>query len=131
MDKRTTIIAIVLIASSIVLGAFGAHALKKVLTPEELSSFEVGVRYQMYHGLALLMFGLNSQKMPSGYARILNLILAGVVLFSVSIYLLSVDRLIGMEWKWLGPVTPLGGVLLIAAWVLFAVQVVRNQTGNQ
>jgi uncharacterized membrane protein YgdD (TMEM256/DUF423 family) len=131
MDRKTIIIATVLIASGIVLGAFGAHALKKVLTAEELSSFEVGIRYQMYHGLALLVFGMNYEKVSFRYHRIVNVMLTGVVLFSFSIYLLSVDRLIGVEWKWLGPITPIGGALLIVSWVLFAVQLVKKQPVNQ
>jgi uncharacterized membrane protein YgdD (TMEM256/DUF423 family) len=131
MDRKTIIMATVLIATSIVLGAFGAHALKKVLTPEELSSFEVGIRYQMYHGLALLILGMHSEKISKGYHRMVNVMLAGVVLFSFSIYLLSIDRLMGMEWKWLGPITPIGGALLIAAWILFAVQLMKETRENR
>lgn len=131
MDRKTIIIATVLIASSIVLGAFGAHALKKVLTLEELSSFEVGIRYQMYHGLALLILGMQSKKIAKGYQRMVNVMIAGVVLFSFSIYLLSLDRLMGMEWKWLGPITPIGGALLITAWILFAVQLVKETRENR
>jgi uncharacterized membrane protein YgdD (TMEM256/DUF423 family) len=127
MNRKLTITAALLIAVSIVLGAFGAHALKKVLTPDELSSFEVGVRYQMYQGLALLILGINAAKFPVGFRRNTNFMLFGLLLFSSSIYFLSIDRLMGLELKWLGPITPLGGLLMITGWVLLVVQLARKE----
>jgi uncharacterized membrane protein YgdD (TMEM256/DUF423 family) len=127
MNRKLTITAALLIAVSIVLGAFGAHALKKVLTPDELSSFEVGVRYQMYQGLALFILGINAAKFPVGFRRNTNFMLFGLLLFSSSIYFLSIDRLMGLELKWLGPITPLGGLLMITGWVLLVVQLARKE----
>lgn len=108
-------------ASSVILGAFGAHALKKVLSDSALSSFETGVKYQMYHALLLLIVGFFfsfSTKLESTMAW---MFMVGTFLFSVSIYLLSMSELINMNLRFLGPITPLGGLLLIIGWVLLGV----------
>ena len=97
-------------------GAFAAHALKGVLTPEQLAAFETGVRYQMYHSLALLFVGwLERQGANRWTSRAGWSFVAGILLFSGSLYLLS---LFGMRWA--GPITPLGGLSLIAGWVYLA-----------
>jgi len=115
-------IASVLGGIAVVLGAFGAHYLKSALTPEMLQSFETGVRYQFYHALAIAICGLAFLFNPSGAIRAAaSLFLAGVICFSGSIYLLSTRSLTGLEsMVWLGPVTPLGGLLFIAGWISFA-----------
>nr|WP_291431159.1 DUF423 domain-containing protein [Deinococcus sp.] len=92
------------------LGAFGAHALKAQLTPESLSTFETGVRYQMYAALALLILGTQPTQTRAPWP-----LLAGAVIFSGSLYLLTLTGV-----KVLGAVTPIGGVLMIAAFVLAA-----------
>ncbi|MFO1490102.1 MAG: DUF423 domain-containing protein [Kiritimatiellia bacterium] len=104
--------------TGVILGAFGAHALKKVLAPEAQASFEVGVRYQLLHAVALLALAAVSAQAASPWvARAGVLWTAGIVLFSGSIYLLSCRGLPGMPGlKVLGPVTPLGGLLLILGW---------------
>lgn len=125
MNRSITITGAVIIMLSIILGAFGAHALKERLEPEQLTSFETGVRYAMYHGLAFLILGLASEKLPKlrwGF----RLLCFGVVLFSVSIFLLSMQSILNVEMKFLGPVTPIGGVLLIAGWAVFIVSLIRN-----
>lgn len=116
MDKKILITALSFGFVSIVLGAFGAHALKKVLTIDQLSSFEVGVRYMMYHALFLLFLGTTSIVLPEQKNVIYYLILSGTLFFSVSIFLLSTQALSGLNFKFLGPITPIGGLLLIAAW---------------
>ncbi len=116
MDKKILITALSFGFISIVLGAFGAHALKKVLTVDQLNSFEVGVRYMMYHALFLLFLGTTSIVLPEQKNVIYNLTLAGTLFFSVSIFLLSTQELSGFNFKFLGPITPIGGLLLIAAW---------------
>lgn len=101
---------------AVVLGAMGAHALKGVLSESQLNSFETGVRYQMYH--ALLLIALSAIKELQSKA-ILYLIVIGVFFFSFSIYLLNLRFEIGLEGlSILGPITPIGGLLLIAAWAM-------------
>ncbi len=108
----------------VILGAFGAHALKNQLTPDRLASFETGVRYQMYHALALIVVALLFQYLDERLLRIVGWLFAiGVLLFSCSIYLLACRDMIGLTtYKWLGPITPIGGTLLIVGWglLLFA-----------
>lgn len=106
---------------SIVFGAFGAHALKKVLSEDRLSSFEVGVRYQMYAALTLLLIGYNFQFVDSYERWAVYGILYGCILFSGSIYLLSFKDLWKVNLRFLGPITPLGGVLMIIGWVVILV----------
>ena len=110
------------------LGAFGAHALKAMLEPDQLQVFETGVRYQMYHSFALILAGLLSEKFPSRKIRYAgNLFLTGIIFFSGSLYLLSMKGVLGIEsWIFLGPVTPLGGLCLIAGWALFLLSVLKN-----
>jgi uncharacterized membrane protein YgdD (TMEM256/DUF423 family) len=93
-------------------GAFGAHALRSRLSPADLATFETAARYQMYHALALLAVGLLTTRgvaaSPSGWS-----FLIGIVLFSGSLYLLTLGGL-----RWMGAVTPMGGVAFLAGWVL-------------
>lgn len=118
MDKKIILTALVFGFISIILGAFGAHALKKVLTPEQLSSFEVGVRYLMYHGLFLLFIGTTQMLLTEQKNIVFYLTLFGTILFSGSIFLLSSSGVTGINFKFLGPITPIGGLLLIASWVM-------------
>ena len=116
MDKKILLTALSFGVISIILGAFGAHALKKVLTTDQLNSFEVGVRYMMYHALFLLFLGTTTIFLPEQKNVVYYLTLAGTLCFSVSIYLLATQTLSGMNFKFLGPITPIGGLLLISAW---------------
>lgn len=106
---------------SIVFGAFGAHALKKVLSEDRLSSFEVGVRYQMYAALTLLLIGYNFQFVDSYERWAVYGILYGCILFSGSIYLLSFKDVWKVNLRFLGPITPLGGVFMIIGWLIILV----------
>lgn len=103
---------------AIIIGAFGAHALKKRLTTEQLASFETGVKYQMYHALLLLVLGFNFGYTETIEHSIVTLIIVGTFLFSFSIYGLILSDASGKKWKLLGPITPLGGTLLLIGWVL-------------
>jgi uncharacterized membrane protein YgdD (TMEM256/DUF423 family) len=116
MDKKFLLAAAFLGITAIVLGAFGAHALKKVLSVEQLQSFEVGVRYQMYHALFLLFIGVFAFLNEKERLLIFWLTILGVLFFSGSIYLLATNGITNLKTKFLGPVTPLGGLLLISAW---------------
>lgn len=127
MNKTTVIIGAVLVAISIILGAFGAHSLKEHLTPEKLNTFEVGVRYQIYNGLALLILGLSADKFQFSLKLITRFIFSGVLLFSMSIYFLSIQEILGVQLKFLGPITPLGGALMIIGWIIFLVKIIRSK----
>lgn len=116
MDKKIILTAIFLGLTAIILGAFGAHALKKVLTEAQLQSFEVGVRYQMYHALFLLFIGVFTFLNEKERLIIFWLTISGILFFSGSIYLLATNGITNLKTKWLGPITPIGGLLLISAW---------------
>ncbi|WP_396163217.1 DUF423 domain-containing protein [Flavobacterium sp.] len=116
MDKKILLTAAVLGLTAIILGAFGAHALKKVLSEAQLQSFEIGVRYQMYHALFLLFIGTFSMLNEKERFIIFWLTLSGIVFFSGSIYLLATNELTHLKTKFLGPFTPIGGLFLISAW---------------
>ncbi len=116
MTSQTVLIAGALFGMlAVILGAFGAHALKKILTSEQLKSFETGVKYQMYHAIVLLFIG-SYFKHPNQYMALAFII--GIVLFSFSIYGLILSDAKGKKMKFLGPITPLGGLLLIIGWIL-------------
>ena len=102
--------------TAIILGAFGAHALKQILSLDQLATFETGVKYQMYHALFLLFIGLNAQIADKVKKTILILTIFGVIFFSGSIYLLATDSLNSFNFKVIGFVTPIGGLLLIGSW---------------
>lgn len=101
---------------SVILGAFGAHALKKILSVERLESFETGVRYQMYAAFFLLIVGYILKFDTSSQKWISIFMIAGAVLFSFSIYFLSLQDYLGANLKFLGPITPLGGLFMILSW---------------
>ncbi|WP_326980902.1 DUF423 domain-containing protein [Chryseobacterium sp. MYb264] len=103
---------------SVILGAFGAHALKKILSVERLESFETGVRYQMYAAFFLLIAGYILKFDTSSQKWISILMIAGTMLFSFSIYLLSLQDYLGANLKFLGPITPLGGLFMIVSWLM-------------
>lgn len=123
MEKLFFVIGALSGALSVVLGAFGAHALRDRLTAQLLDTFETGVRYEIYHAFAILVvaFALirwSSNLIPlAGWAFIL-----GTVLFSGSLYLLGLTNT-----RWLGAITPFGGIAFIAGWVLLAVGVWQSQ----
>jgi uncharacterized membrane protein YgdD (TMEM256/DUF423 family) len=115
MEKPFFVLGAALAALAVAFGAFGAHGLANVLEPDRLDTYEVAVRYQMYHALALLAVAWAFSRWPSqaGWLSAAGwLFVAGVVLFSGSLYILSLSGL-----RWLGAVTPLGGVAFIAGWV--------------
>jgi uncharacterized membrane protein YgdD (TMEM256/DUF423 family) len=112
--------------TAIVFGAFGAHALKKIMSPEQLASFETGVKYQMYHALVLLMLSFNMNLDTSLERYMVYCFILGTVLFSFSIYGLCISGAKGNKWKFLGPVTPLGGLFLVVGWGLLFYSFIQN-----
>jgi len=103
---------------SVVFGAFGAHALKKILSEDQLNSFEVGVKYQMYHAILLVILGFNHNYITPAIYWCFTL---GIVLFSFSIYGLILSDAKGNKLKFLGPITPLGGLLFVMGWLLLVI----------
>ena len=121
MNNKLISIAALLAFLAVALGAFGAHTLNELLTTEKLNSFETGVRYQFYHSLALLIIGLNANKL-NATALIGKFMLIGIVFFSFSIYLLSLQELIGTNLSILGPITPIGGLFLMFSWLILMIK---------
>ena len=113
---------------AIILGAFGAHLLKKYLSVDQLNTFEVGVRYQMYHALFLLFLSTQKDIAEKTLKTIYNLVVAGVLLFSGSIYLLATKDYTLFESKIIVFATPLGGFLLIIAWMLLFFTILRKKS---
>ena len=108
--------------SGVLLGAFGAHALRDRLEPSLLTAYQTGVQYQFYHALGLLLVGLLLRHTAGVWLTTAGwLMIAGMLLFSGSLYLLALSGL-----RWLGAITPLGGVALVLAWLALAVGVWRT-----
>jgi len=124
MMRTFFIVGTILGGLAVAFGAFGAHGLKNIVTPERLDTFETAVRYQMYHALALLAIAWAISQWPE-QAKLLAvagwLMLAGVFLFSGSLYALVLSRI-----NWLGAITPLGGVAFIAGWLCALVAIWKS-----
>lgn len=118
MNEIVLVFAAFLGATGIIFGAFGAHFLKKKLTIEQLQSFETGVKYQMYHALVLLVLGFQLEFDSTLKNSIFLLLIVGIVLFSFSIYGLVLSSASNKKIRFLGPMTPFGGLLLVLGWGL-------------
>ncbi|NNG09097.1 MAG: DUF423 domain-containing protein [Arenibacter sp.] len=103
---------------AVLFGAFGAHKLKKSLSDDQLKSFETGIKYQMYHAILLVVLGFNLGFTSPLETYIAYSFIFGVFLFSFSIYALTISASKGKKLKWLGPITPIGGLLLLFGWGL-------------
>jgi uncharacterized membrane protein YgdD (TMEM256/DUF423 family) len=130
MKKKLLSTGAILGMIAIILGAFGAHALKKVLSVEQLVTFETGVRYQMYHALFLLLIGILDNITEKAKKTIYFLVLFGVILFSGSIYLLATNDLTSFDFKIIGFVTPIGGLLLILGWGVLLINFFKKESNN-
>ena len=128
MMTKPALLGIAFACLAVVLGAFGAHALRTRLDASQLLVFETGVRYQFYHAFALVLVGLSAGRIDPSWGRVaVWLFAAGILLFSGSLYLLSTRSLIGTEgWKFLGPITPLGGLCFILGWISYFVSFVKK-----
>ncbi len=125
MERKFLLWGFILGGLAVIIGAFGAHALKDILTESQQASFETGIRYQIYHSLLLLFLSTQSQLKSK---LLLNLLVVGVLLFSFSIYFLNLRSFLGAEWlSFLGPITPVGGLLLISAWSIAAFKTIQNK----
>ncbi len=111
---------------AVIFGAFGAHALKKSFSEDQLKSFETGVKYQMYHALVLLMLGFNLNLTTSLEKYMIYAFILGTFLFSFSIYGLTLSASKGKKLKFLGPITPIGGLFLVIGWSLLLYSFIQN-----
>jgi len=133
MDKRKILTIGILGALAVALGAMGAHLLKAkvqmgLMTADQLDGFEKGVKYQMYHVLAMLLLVVMHKQGENKYFMwAYAFFFWGIILFSGSLYFLTTRNLLGMEWlKFLGPVTPLGGVCFIIGWLCLGISMLKS-----
>ena len=121
MQGKWVVIAATAGLSAVAAGAFGVHALEERLDADDLATFEVAARYQMYHALALLAVAGVSSVRPSRIVSAAGICMVlGIILFSGSLYGLTL-----LQWRWLGPITPLGGVAFLFGWLLLALAACR------
>ena len=118
MDKKIVATGALMGMVAIILGAFGAHALKKILTPKLLATFETGVRYQIYQAFFLLLLPTFKILTEKTKKTIFYLVVVGVILFSGSIYGLATNYLTPFDFKTIGFITPIGGLLIIIGWAM-------------
>lgn len=111
---------------AVIFGAFGAHALKKSFSEEQLKSFETGVKYQMYHAVVLLILGFNLNLTSAVEQYMIYCFILGTFLFSFSIYGLTLSAAKGKKLRFLGPITPVGGLLLVIGWGLLLYSFIEN-----
>jgi len=117
ISKKIVIIAAILAAVTIGIGALGAHGLKQLVDANALASFETAVRYQMYHVFGLLVIGLATGIPESTKKWVSRFFYLGIIFFSGSIYMLALKDVHSVEVGFLGPITPIGGLLFIFGWL--------------
>lgn len=127
MNKTILGVGVSLGLTAVLLGAFGAHGLEKVVSKENVETFSTGVTYQMYHALFLLFLGSTNFISSSSKKAIFYLIIGGVLLFSVSIYTLATNELTAFDFKKIAFLTPIGGSLLIFGWILLGIRIFRQR----
>lgn len=129
MYKPALVSGILLAGVAVVLGAFGAHALKEILAPEQLATFETGVRYQFYHSFALVLTGIIFFSFPFKQVKLAyTFFLLGIVLFSGSLYALTLMKMNGAAGlSGIGIVTPFGGLCFIIGWLMLLLGIIRKK----
>jgi uncharacterized membrane protein YgdD (TMEM256/DUF423 family) len=120
--KIIIVIAAFLLAIAVAAGAFGAHALKNILTAERLETWQTAVQYHAWHALGLMFIALVGVQFQIVVTWPASLILTGIVIFSGSLYILCLSGI-----GWLGAITPIGGIAFIAGWILFGIQVLSSK----
>jgi uncharacterized membrane protein YgdD (TMEM256/DUF423 family) len=129
MQRTFLIVAALAGLTAVILGAFGAHSLRAVLSPEQLNIWEKGVQYQIYHALALFICSIYLRKEYSISVRNAALcFIVGIVCFSGSLYLLATRELTGIPVLFIGPITPIGGFFFIAGWGLILMQAMKKES---
>ncbi|WP_020534088.1 DUF423 domain-containing protein [Lewinella cohaerens] len=127
MRKNFLRIGAILMALGVIFGAFGAHGLKEIVSAEKLGIFETGTRYQIYHAFAILLVGTLLYFRKTSLMPIAGwLFLGGIVCFSGSLYLLAFADLVALPTNLLGPITPIGGLLFVAGWVVLAISTFQD-----
>lgn len=128
MNKRIIIFASLFGILAVILGAFGAHGLKKLISADELATWQTAVQYQFYHTLALLFLATFSRFKSRAINAAAWFFTFGIILFSGSLYILSAKSILNIEnVSWIGPVTPIGGLLFILGWISLLVATVKNK----
>jgi len=127
MDRKIIATAAFLGLTGIILGAFGAHGLQKIISAGEVATFETGVKYQIYHALFLLFAGTTVLVSEKAKKAIFYLTVFGVLFFSGSIYLLALNSKLPFNFKPFGWITPIGGLLLILAWGVLFLNIIRRK----
>ena len=138
MSKKSLVTGSLFAALAVILGAFAAHGLKPYVESgkmdlQMLQNFETASRYMMYHAFALIICGILGKVLgESKLFKIASILfIVGIVFFCGSLYLLSTRDVIGLtNWKWLGPITPLGGLCFISGWVLLAIGTLKSDKGQ-
>jgi len=130
MNKKLLVTGTVFGVLGIILGAFASHGLKGLISIEALQSFETGVRYQMYHAFLLLILGSTSILKEKPKQIVYFIVVVGVLFFSGSIYGLSTNELTALNFKSIALITPLGGVLLIIAWLILLINFLKMKFDN-
>jgi len=116
--ERYTKISLLLIITGIIIGALNTHYLQEIITDDKSKSLETGIKYQLFHALALLVLSLQTNKFNHSINYSLILMTTGTCLFSFSIYLLTTQELLGINMSIKGPITPIGGIILIISWII-------------
>lgn len=126
MSKKTLITASIFGALAVILGAFGAHALKRLVAPEALTIWSKGVEYQFYHTFALLFV---AQLAESKWKRLAyGFFSFGIIFFSGSLYLLATREVTHISFvSYIGPITPIGGLLLIIGWIMLLLSALKTK----
>ena len=127
MNKKLLITGSILGILGIILGAFAAHGLEKLVDADAVKSFETGVRYQLYHAFLLLILGSTSFVSLKLKNTILYLVIFGLIFFSGSIYGLATNSLVSFDFKTIALITPIGGLLLIVAWTVMLIGIMRSK----
>ena len=125
MDRYTTwiIVGSFFAALAVIFGAFGAHGLKSKVSPEDLIIFETGVRYQMYHALGLVLLGLLGMSTSFSISQLPALFFViGIIIFSGTLYLIPLTGI-----RWLGAITPIGGIAFIAGWFMLIYNIIISR----
>ncbi len=131
MHKSFLMMAAILAGMAVALGAFGAHTLKNILPEKDLIIYETGVKYQMYHSLALLLVGILYKEFGKKMLWPGKLFIVGICLFCGSLYIMTLLKLFHTDYKWIGIITPFGGIIFIAGWLLIAINVYKSFHKNK